>query len=134
MRLALTAAIFLGLSAPAFAQGSLQNGSEASRQVSQAAGAIGESGLKAASGVVAVPFGAVAVASGAAGHSANASGYTDIGTGLQAGAASATKAATAFVDFSGSPLTVSDDIIVGRKPAQKPVAQPAPAVPYAPAE
>lgn len=134
MRLVLTAAIFLTISAPALAQGSLQNGSEASRQASRAAGAIGESGLKAASGVVAAPFGAVAVASGAAGHSTDASGYTDIGAGLEAGAASATKAATAFVDFSGSPLTVSDDIIVGRKPAQKPVAQAAPAVPYAPAE
>ena len=134
MRLVLTAAIFLTVSAPALAQGSLQNGSEASRQVSQAAGAIGESGLKAGSGVVAVPFGAVAVASGAAGHSANASGYTDIGAGLEAGAARATKAATAFVDFSGSPLTISDDIIVGRKPTQKPVPQSAPAVPYAPTE
>lgn len=132
MKPVLTAALLVGLSSPAFAQSSLQNGSEASRQVSQAAGAIGESGFKAASGVVAIPFGAVAVASGAAGHSANASGYTDLGAGFEAGAASATKAAKALVDFSGSPLSVADDVIVGRKSPPKP--QAAPAVPYTPAE
>lgn len=132
MRLVVTAAVCLALSAPAFAQSSLRNGSEASKQVSQAAGAIGESGLKATSGVVALPLGAIAVASGAVGHSANASGYTHVGEGFEAGAASATKAAKAFVDFSGAPLSVSDDVIVGRKGA--PQAQPAPAVPFAPAE
>lgn len=132
MRLVLTAAIFAGLSAPAFAQSSVHNASEASRQTSQAVGAIGESGFKASSGVVAVPMGALAVASGAVGHSANASGYTEIGAGFEAGAASATKAARALVDFSGSPLTVSDEVIVGRKHA--PTAQPAPAIPYTPAE
>ena len=57
-----------------------------------AVGAIGESGLKAASGVVAIPLGAVAVASGAVGIAANASGYTDVGADSRAGAAGATKA------------------------------------------
>ena len=132
MRLAMTTALFIsiGAAAPTYAQSSVQNASEASRQTSQAVGAIGESGLKASSGVVAVPTGAIAVASGAAGHSANASGFTDIGAGFEAGSASATKAATALVDFSGSPLTVADDVIVGRKPEP----QPAPALPYAPAQ
>ncbi len=132
MRLVLTAAVFIAISAPAFAQSSVRNASEASRQTSQAVGAIGESSLKATSGVVAIPMGGVAVASGAVGHSANASGYTDVGASFEAGAASATKAARALVDFSGSPLTVADDVIVGRK--SRPSPQPAPAVPYTPAE
>ena len=133
MRLVLTAAVFIGVCAPAaFAQSSIQNGSEASRQVSQAAGAVGESGFKASSGVVAIPMGTIAVASGAVGHSANASGYTNVGAGFEAGAASATKAAKALVDFSGSPLTITDEVIVGRKAA--PTAQPAPAIPYTPAQ
>lgn len=132
MRLVLTAAMLIALSAPAFAQSSLRNGSEASKQASQAVGAIGESGFKAASGVVALPMGVIAVGSGAVGHSANASGYTHVGEGFEAGAASATKAAKALVDFSGAPLSVSDDVIVGRK--TEPQAQPAPAVPFTPAE
>jgi len=132
MRLVLTAALCITMSAPALAQSSLRNGSEASKQVSQAAGAIGESGFKASSGVVALPMGAIAVASGAVGQSANASGYTHVGEGFEAGAASATRAAKAMVDFSGAPLSVSDDVIVGRK--AEPKAQPAPAVPFAPAQ
>lgn len=129
MRLALTAALFIAVAAPAYAQTSAKNASEASRQTSQAAGAIAESGVKATSGVVAIPMGGIAIASGAVGHSANASGYTDIGAGFEAGSASATKAAKAFVDFSGAPLTVSDELVIGRRTAPAP--QAAPAIPYA---
>ena len=38
----------------------------------------------------------------------------------------------AVVDFSNSPLTISDDIVVGRP--KQPKAQPAPNVPYRPAQ
>ncbi len=122
----LTAAAVFILTMPAWAQ-SAQNASNASKQTSVAIGAIGESGLKATSGVVAIPLGAVAVTSGAVGFSANASGHTDIGLGFSQGAASATKGAKALVDFSNAPLRITDEVIVGRKP------QPAPAVPYTPA-
>lgn len=131
MRLALPAIAILALATPTHAQGgSVRNGSEASKQAIVAVGAVGESGVKATSGVVAIPMGGIAVASGAVGHVANASGYTDVGTTFSTGAAGATKAAKSLVDFSGAPLTVSDDVIVGR-PAT-PVAQPVPNVPYAP--
>lgn len=134
MRLAQTVstlALAAALAAPAYAQGgSLRNGSEASKQAIVAVGAVGESGVKAASGVVAIPMGGVAVASGAVGHVANASGYTDVGTVFSGGAAGATNAAKSLVDFSGAPLTVSDDVIVGR-PAT-PVPQPVPNVPHTP--
>ena len=83
MRLALPATTLVlaaALAAPAHAQGgSVRNGSEASKQAIVAVGAVGESGVKAASGVVAIPMGGIAVASGAVGHVANASGYTDVG-------------------------------------------------------
>lgn len=134
MRLALPAAtlvLAIALAAPAHAQGgSLRNGSEASKQVIVAVGAIGESGVKASTGVVAIPMGSVALASGAVGHVANASGYTDVGTTFSDGAAGATKAAKSLVEFSGAPLTVSDEVIVGRP--EQPVPQPAPHVPYTP--
>ena len=134
MRLALPATTLVlaaALAAPAHAQGgSVRNGSEASKQAIVAVGAVGESGVKAASGVVAIPMGGVAVASGAVGHVANASGYTDVGATFSTGAAGATKAAKSLVDFSGAPLTVSDDVIVGR-PAT-PAPQPVPNVPYTP--
>ena len=134
MRLALpatTLALAIALAAPAHAQGgSLRNGSEASRQAVVAVGAIGESGVKASTGVVAIPMGGVALASGAVGHVANASGYTEVGTTFSDGAAGATKAAKSLVDFSGAPLTVSDEVIVGRP--EQPVPQPAPNVPYTP--
>jgi hypothetical protein len=123
----LTAAAVFVLTGPAWGQ-SAQNASNASKQTSVAIGAIGESGLKATSGVVAIPLGAVAVTSGAVGYSANASGHTDIGAGFSKGSASATKGAKALVDFSNSPLTITDDVVVGRKP------QPAPAVPFTPAQ
>lgn len=123
----LTAAAVFILTMPGWAQ-SAQNASNASKQTSVAIGAIGESGLKATSGVVAIPLGAVAVTSGVVGYSANASGYPDIGLGFSKGAASATKGAKALVDFSNSPLSVTDDVVVGRQP------QPAPTVPFKPAQ
>lgn len=134
MRLALpaaTLALAAALAAPADAQtGSLRNGSEASKQVVMTVGAIGESGVKATSGVVAIPLGGIAVASGAVAHVANASGYDDVGAAFSGGAAGATGTAKSLVDFSGAPLTVADDVIVGR-PAT-PTPQPVPNVPYAP--
>lgn len=132
MRLVLTAILLTGAAAPAYAQGSLQNASDASKQVVVAVGAIGESGLKASSGVVAIPMGAVALASGAVGVAANASGYTEVGQAFDAGSKEATEGAKAFVDFSGAPLTVTNDVVVGRR--KNTDAQPAPEVPYTPAK
>ena len=95
MRLALpttTLALAIALAAPVHAQGgSLRNGSEASKQVIVSVGAIGESGVKASTGLVAIPMGGIALASGAVGHVANASGYTEVGTTFSDGAAGATK-------------------------------------------
>lgn len=134
MRLALpatTLALAIALAAPTHAQGgSLRNGSEASKQAIVSVGAIGESGVRASTGVVAIPMGGMALASGAIGHVANASGYTEVGTTFSEGAAGATKAAKSLVEFSGAPLTVSDEVIVGRP--EQPVPQPAPNVPYTP--
>ena len=131
MRLVLTAATLLAISPAAHAQFS-QNASAASKQTSIAVGAIGESGLKASSGVVAIPLGGIALASGAVGIAARASGHDAIADGFNTGAADATGAAKAVVDFSNSPLTISDDIVVGRP--KQPKAQPAPTVPYRPAQ
>lgn len=141
MRLVLATMLALTLAAPAHAQlGSVRNTSEASKQVVVAVGAIGESGVKAASGVVAIPLGSVAVASGAVAHGAGASGYTDVETAFSAGASSATGAAKSFVDFSGAPLTVTDNVVLGQKAKSSqtartkgaPAAQAAPNVPFAP--
>ena len=118
--------------APADAQGSVRNASEASKQVIISAGAVGESGIQASTGIVAIPLGGVALASGAVGVAANASGYNEIGRGFQDVSGGVSKGARSLVAFSGEPLSVTDDVIVG-KPAQ-PLAQPAPRVPYAPGQ
>lgn len=132
MRLVLLASTALALAAPAYAQSSLQNASNALGKTSVAVGAVGESGLKASTGAVSIPLGGVALASGAVGVVARASGQDEIADGFNAGSASATKAAKAVVDFSNSPLTVGDDVVVGRP--KQPKAQPAPTVPYTPAQ
>jgi hypothetical protein len=132
MRLVFLASSTLLLAAPAYAQSSLQNASNALGKTSVAIGAVGESGLKASTGVVSIPLGGVALASGAVGVLARASGQDGIADGFSAGAAGATKAAKAVVDFSNSPLTVTDDVVVGRP--KQPRAQPAPKVPYTPAQ
>ena len=133
MRLAVsvsTLALTAALAAPAHAQGgSFRNASEASKQVVTAVGAIGESGLKASTGIVAIPLGGVAVASGVVGNVAGASGFTDVETAFTGASEEEKAEAKKVVDFSGSPLTVSNDIIVDRPKA--PVAQPAPHVPFA---
>jgi hypothetical protein len=131
MRLVLTAVLLTAATPAAHAQFS-QNASAASRQTSIAAGAIGESGLKASSGVVSIPLGGVALASGAVGIAARASGQDAIANGFNKGSADATAAAKAVVDFSNSPLTITDEVVVGR-PRQR-QAQPAPVVPYTPAQ
>ena len=118
--------------APTYAQSSVRNASEASKQVIISAGAVGESGIKASTGIVAIPLGGVALASGAVGVAANASGYTEIGKGFQDVSGGVSKGARSLVEFSGEPLSVTDDVIVG-KPAQ-PLPQPAPRVPYAPGQ
>lgn len=124
MRLILTAAC-LTVAAPAHAQFS-ENASAASKQTSMAVGAIGESGFKASSGIVAIPLGGLALASGAVGAAANASGYDQIGEGFNAGATEATEAARAAVAFGNTPLTITEDVVV--KP------QPAPVVPHTPGQ
>lgn len=131
MRLVLTAVLLTAATPAAHAQFS-QNASAASKQTSIAAGAIGESGLKASSGVVSIPLGGVALASGAVGIAAGASGQDVIANGFNTGAADATAAAKAVVDFSNSPLTITDDVVVG--PPRQPDAQPAPVVPCTPAQ
>lgn len=131
MRLVLTAATLMAITPAAHAQFS-QNASAASKQTSMAVGAVGESGLKATSGVVSVPLGGVALASGAVGVAARASGQHGIADGFNTGAADATRAAKAVVDFSNSPLTITDEVVVGRP--KQPKAQPAPNVPYKPAQ
>jgi hypothetical protein len=131
MRLVLTAVLLTAATPAAHAQFS-QNASAASKQTSIAAGAIGESGLKASSGVVSIPLGGVALASGAVGVAARASGHDALANGFDKGAAGATGAAKAVVDFSNSPLTITDEVVVGR-PRQR-QAQPAPVVPYTPAQ
>lgn len=131
MRLVLTAVLLTAATPAAHAQFS-QNASAASKQTSIAAGAIGESGLKASSGVVSIPLVGVALASGAVGIAAGASGQDVIANGFNTGAADATAAAKAVVDFSNSPLTITDEVVVG--PPRQPKAQPAPVVPYTPAQ
>ena len=131
MRLVLTVVLLTAATPAAHAQFS-QNASAASKQTSIAAGAIGESGLKASSGVVSIPLGGVALASGAVGIAARASGQDTIANGFNTGSADATAAAKAVVDFSNSPLTIADEVVVGR-PRQR-QAQPAPLVPYTPAQ
>jgi hypothetical protein len=127
MRLVLTAVLLTAATPAAHAQFS-QNASAASKQTSIAAGAIGES-----SGVVSIPLGGVALASGAVGIAARASGHDRLADGFNAGSADATAAAKAVVDFSNSPLTITDEVVVGRPKLQaKP--QPAPLVPYIPAQ
>ena len=123
MRLVLVAAALLAC-APAYGQ-SAQNASNASKQTSVAVGAIGESGLRATSGVVAVPLGAVALASGAVGVGSAASGQTDAALGFSAAAGDASRGAKALVDFSNAPLTITDEVVVAKP-------QPAPKVPYTP--
>jgi len=131
MRLVLTAATLMAISPAAHAQFS-QSASTASRQTSIAAGAIGESGLRASSGVVSIPLGGAALASGAVGIAARASGQDGIADGFSAGAADVTDAARAVVDFSNAPLTITDDVVVGRQRQRQ--AQPAPVVPSTPAQ
>ncbi len=131
MRLVLTTAILMAITPAAHAQFS-QNASAASKQTSIAAGAIGESGLKASSGVVSIPLGGIALASGAVGVAARASGHDKLADGFNAGAADATGAAKAVVAFSNSPLTITDEVVVDRPKQAK--AQPAPIVPYTPAQ
>jgi hypothetical protein len=126
MRYALIAGAFLASALPAFADQSAQNASTASKQTSIAVGAIGESGLKATSGVVAVPLGGVALASGAVGVGASASGQFEIAKGFSEASASTVKSARALVEFSNAPLSITDDVVVAKP-------QPAPKVPYTPA-
>ena len=128
MRYALLAGTALAFSTPAFAEPqSAQNLSTALKQTSIAAGAITESGLKATSGVVAIPLGATALASAAVGVAATASGQYELGKGFSEASADTVKGARALVEFSNSPLAITDDIVVGKTP------QPAPKVPYTPA-
>jgi hypothetical protein len=109
----------------AFGQ-SAQNASTASGQTSVAVGAIGESGLKATSGVVAIPLGVAGVASGAVAVGASASGQTELAGGFSGAATGASQGASALVEFSNAPLSISDDVVIAAP-------QAAPEVPYTPA-
>jgi hypothetical protein len=125
MRIIVAAALAYAAVGHASAQ-SAQNASNASGQTSVAVGAIGESGLRATSGAVAVPLGAGALASGAVGVGLGASGQTELAAGFS-GAATATSAdARKLVEFSNAPLVIGDDVVVAKP-------QPAPQVPFTPA-
>jgi uncharacterized membrane protein len=113
MRMVLVLTAALAAATPAFAQ-SERNASDASAATSVAVGAIGESGLKASAGVVAIPL-AVAGAAGVSGAFAVAG----------AGSAAVSLAADS-ADFSNKPLTISNDVVIA------PPAQPAPVVPFTP--
>jgi hypothetical protein len=126
MRYALLAGTILATAAPAFADQSAQNASAASKQASIAVGAIGESGLRATSGVVAIPLGGVALASGAVGVAAGASGQFELANGFSEASAAAVKDARSLVEFSNAPLSITDDVVVAKP-------QPAPKVPFTPA-
>jgi len=128
MRYMTAAALVLVLAAPAFAQ-STRNASDASGQTSLAAGAIGESGLRATSGVVAIPLGVAALASGVVGVGAAASGQQEAAGGFSAAASGAAHGARELVNFSTAPLTITNEVVVA-KPQLRP--QPAPHVPYSP--
>jgi hypothetical protein len=125
MRLIAIAAFAAALVVPAHAQ-SAQNASTALKQTSIAAGAITESGVRTASGVVAVPLGATAVASGAVGVGAAASGQFEVADGFSDAAGGASRSARKLVEFSNAPLTIGDDVVIARP-------QPAPKVPFTPA-
>lgn len=111
--------------APALAQ-SERNASAASGQTSVAVGAIGESGLKASAGVVAIPLGVAGSGAMSGGAALSAAGAPLLGGSIAQTGSAAIKAADASSDFAGKPLTVSKDVVVGPAP------QPAPNVPYAP--
>lgn len=128
MRYGLASILALGLAGAAHAQ-SVENASKALEQTSLAAGAIGESGLRATSGVVAVPLGVTALASGAVGVGAAASGQVDVADGFSAAAKDTSHAARTLVEFSNAPLTITDEVVVGQKRVPP---QPAPHVPYRP--
>lgn len=115
----------LALSAPAFAQ-SERNASAASEQTSVAVGAIGESGLKATVGVVAIPLGVAGAGAMSGGAALSAAGAPVIGGSVAQTGSAALGAAGAASDFAGKPLAISKDVIVGPAP------QPAPNVPYTP--
>lgn len=131
MRLMFATILVLAALPAAHAQ-SAQNASTALKQTSIAAGAVTESGLRATSGVVAIPLGATAVASGAVGVGAGASGQTDIAKGFSGASLDASKGAKAMVDFSNAPLAISDDVVIAKPKAAPP--QSAPKVPYSPVE
>jgi hypothetical protein len=121
MRPVLVSLIVLAGSPSAFGQVA-DNASRASQQTSLAASAIGESGLKASAGVVALPLGASGLVAGGAGVSAAASGQGGIADGLSGAAGGASNAASALTEFSDKPLSVGDDVVIAP--------QPAPQVPY----
>lgn len=122
---AVAAMAALAFSAPAFAQ-SERNASAASEQTSVAVGAIGESGLKAAVGVVAIPLGVAGAGAMSGGAALSAAGAPVIGGSVAQTGSAALGVAGAASDFANKPLSISKDVIVGPAP------QPAPNVPYTP--
>ena len=127
MRYALAPALIFVLAAPALAQS--VPAVQASAETSRAVGAIGETGLRVASGAVTVPLGVTELASGAVGVGAAASGQTQIAGGFSAAAAGSAHAARDVAVFANQPLTITDDVVMA-KPRARP--QPAPNVPYKP--
>jgi hypothetical protein len=125
MRPWITALAFAAFALPALAQ-SERNASDASGQTSLALGAIGESGLKATAGVVAIPLGVGGAAASGAGLASSAAGAPSLGMAPVVVGSSALGAAGDLIDFANKPLRVSKDVVVGPPP------HAAPNVPYMP--
>ncbi|PZQ65171.1 MAG: hypothetical protein DI570_02855 [Phenylobacterium zucineum] len=107
------------LAAPAFAQDSGREGSQASTAASEAVGHLAASGVKTAVCVAAVPVSAAAVGTSVVGAGAVSVGAASVKTG--AGLSVAAKGGATDVS-----LKVDDDVVIA--------ADPAPKVPYQPAK
>lgn len=119
MRRALLASVLAVLTAsPALAferyDESQSPASAASAESAEGIAALAEAGVKVTAGVVALPLGLAGAGSVAAGGSAMAGGSVaaDAGSAVM-------EAAGEAADFSGQPLTVSDDVVVRPQPAPK---------------
>jgi hypothetical protein len=125
MRALIFAVALAAAAGPAFAQ-SERNASDASGQTSLALGAIGESGLKATAGVVAVPLGVGGGVASGAGAASSAAGAPLLGMGPVLIGSAALDSAKGLSDFAAKPLSIGKEVVVGLAP------QPAPKVPYTP--
>lgn len=124
-RILVASALAFCAASPALAQ-SEANASDASGATSIAIGAIGESGLKASAGVVAVPLGVAGTGSVVAGMGASEAGSNAVGIGAGGAGLVLLGAAGMSADFAREPLKIGKQVVVGPPP------QAAPNVSYVP--